>query len=71
MPCMLSEFQTHEKTISTEAHALYMVMFWEMPQEFIEYFLGKVSECSKLDGKQVMELLRLPRYSDELCQKPF
>lgn len=68
--CMLAGFQDRDgNEISREVHVLYMVMFWEAPEEVIDHFLDLVPHDLKLDDELIWGLLLVTKYSVGFCGK--
>lgn len=55
--------------MAKEAHILYTVMFWEAPENVIEYFLDMVPEGCMLEQEALDFLLRSTEYSAKFWKK--
>lgn len=65
----LTGFRWNQDSISKEAHALYTAMFWEAPDDIIEYLLGQISTEAPLYHPSIWQLMVATKYSSRLCWK--
>lgn len=52
-----------------KTHIFYTVLFWEAPEQIVEYFIDQIPDNVELDCSPVWRSLLLTKYSKALCRK--
>lgn len=63
----LHGFMWQGRVVSKELHCLYTAMFWEAPEDVVDYFLGQVPGKCRLELEHVWKFILLEKYSAGLA----
>lgn len=66
---MLEVVEVNFNVVSKEALVFYTVLFWEAPEETVDYFLDLVPSDHRIDGEFVWKFLLKKDYSRDFCAK--
>lgn len=66
---MVEEIRVLGRRYSAEAYVLDMVMFWEAPEDIVEYFLDQAPEDFDLGFEAVEDFVLRKGYSGDLCNE--